>query len=70
MSPATDSLTKGATAIVTGAPLRSEAALGALTICGYAREVTTRFAAREALVMHTKEGVVRWSYATLWDRSV
>jgi fatty-acyl-CoA synthase len=41
-----------------------------LTISGYAREVTARFSAREALVMHTPEGVVRWSYATLWERSM
>src|SRR4029077_4541243 len=30
----------------------------------------TRFSAREALVIHTPEAVVRWSYATLWESSV
>src|SRR3974390_2124116 len=57
-------------AIVTGASLSAEPGLGALTISGYLREVTTRFGLREALVIHTSEGVVRWSYATLWERSV
>src|SRR3974377_1102524 len=57
-------------AIVTGASLNTEPGLGALTITGYLREVTTRFGVREALVIHTSEGVVRWSYATLWERSV
>ena len=59
----------GAAAIVMGAPLCSEASIGALTIGGYVREVTTRYAAHEALVMRTTDGVVRWTYATLWERS-
>jgi fatty-acyl-CoA synthase len=44
--------------------------LGALTLPGFLREVTNRNASREALVMHTPEGVERWTYAELWDRSV
>ena len=56
--------------IVQGIPLGEEPGLGALTIGGYLREVTTRYAGREALVMHTSDGVVRWNYATLWERSV
>jgi fatty-acyl-CoA synthase len=56
--------------IVSGLPLSAETGLGALTIPGYLREVTTRFADHEALVMHTPEGVVRWTYAILWERSV
>jgi fatty-acyl-CoA synthase len=56
--------------IVHGLPLREEPGLGALTIGGYAREVTTRFAEREALVFHGHEGVVRWSYAEVWQRAV
>ena len=52
--------------IVHGAPLSAEQGIGALTIPGYLRAVTTRFAEREALVHHG----VRWSYATLWERSV
>jgi fatty-acyl-CoA synthase len=63
-------IVSGAPAIVTGPPLSSEPSLGALTIGGYVREVTTRFGAREALVMHTPEGAARWTYATLWERSV
>ncbi|MET0363143.1 MAG: class I adenylate-forming enzyme family protein [Sphingobium sp.] len=55
--------------IVYGAPLSDEA-LGPLTIAGYAREVTRRFADREALVMHPPGGRVSWTYAELWDRSV
>ncbi|MGH2403144.1 MAG: AMP-binding protein, partial [bacterium] len=56
--------------IVAGIPLSEEPGLGALTLPGYLREVTSRFAEREALAMRTPEGVERWSYATLWDRSV
>ena len=60
----------GAPSIVRGVPLSEEPGLGALTLPGFLREVTTRFAQREALVMHTPEGVERWTYAALWDRSV
>src|SRR5438552_3744478 len=56
--------------IATGIPLSAEPGLGPLTLPGYLREVTTRFAEREALVMRDSEGVERWTYATLWDRSV
>jgi fatty-acyl-CoA synthase len=56
--------------IVMGAPLRAEEGLGALTIPGYLRELSSRFASREALVMRTAEGVERWTYATLWERSI
>ena len=53
-----------------GIPLSEEPGLGALTLPGFLREVTNRNASREALVMHTPEGVERWTYATLWDRSL
>jgi fatty-acyl-CoA synthase len=56
-------------AIATGIPLSEEPGLGALTIPAYAREVTSRFADREALVMHAFGAVERWTYATLWKRS-
>jgi fatty-acyl-CoA synthase len=56
--------------IVHGLPLHDEPGLGALTIPGYLREVTSRFAEREALVMHTPTGVERWSYATLREKAV
>jgi fatty-acyl-CoA synthase len=56
--------------LVHGGPLSDEPGLGALTIGGYAREVTSRFAEREALVMRGPKGRVSWTYAELWDRSV
>jgi fatty-acyl-CoA synthase len=52
--------------IVSGIALADELGLGALTIPGYVREVTARFAEREALVWRGE----RWSYAQLWERSV
>ncbi|MFA5939480.1 MAG: class I adenylate-forming enzyme family protein [Sinimarinibacterium sp.] len=56
--------------IVRGIPLQEEPGLGALTIPGYLREVTQRYAEREALVMPTPQGMQRWSYATLWQKSM
>lgn len=57
--------------IVSGIPLSAEPGLGALTLPGYLREVTARFAAREALVMHKTDGSVeRWSYDELWERAM
>jgi fatty-acyl-CoA synthase len=56
--------------VLKGVPLSEEPGLGALTLPGFLREVTARYADREALVMHTPDGVVRWSYATLWQRAV
>jgi fatty-acyl-CoA synthase len=57
-------------AIVSGIPLSAEPGLGALTIPGYLREVTARFAQREALVWRVEREIVRWSYAALWERSL
>jgi fatty-acyl-CoA synthase len=57
--------------IVHGAPLSEEPGLGALTLPGFLREVTDRYAGREALVFHHPDGrVERWSYAELWDRAM
>ncbi len=56
--------------IVHGIPLQNEPGLGSLTIPGYLRDVSSRFAEREALVMHTPSSVERWTYATLWQKSV
>jgi fatty-acyl-CoA synthase len=56
--------------IVRGMPLIEEPGLGALTLPGFFAEVTARYAAREALVLHADEGVVRWSYAQLWESAV
>jgi acyl-CoA synthetase (AMP-forming)/AMP-acid ligase II len=55
--------------IVHGIPLQQEPGLGALTIPGYLREAVVRFGEREALVMHGADGIVRWSYTDLWNRS-
>src|SRR5689334_6680882 len=56
--------------LIYGGPLSDEPGLGALTIAGYAREVTARFAGREALVMRGPKGRVSWTYAELWQGSV
>jgi fatty-acyl-CoA synthase len=59
-----------AMSVVHGIPLADEPGLGPLTIPGYLRELTSRYADREALVMRTPSGTERWTYATLWNRSV
>lgn len=56
--------------IVSGPPLDEEPGLGTLTMPGFLREVTALYGEREALVFHTGDGVVRWSYAELWERAV
>ena len=57
--------------IIHGIPLDQEPGLGALTLPGYLREVTARYAPREALVFHHADGSVeRWSYADLWSRAM
>src|SRR5262245_39904847 len=61
---------RSAPSIASGVPLNEEPGLGTLTLPGFLRDVTGRFAEREALVLRTPEGVERWTYAALWDRSV
>lgn len=57
--------------LVSGMPLSEEAGLGSLTLPGYLHYVTSRFAAREALVLHHPNGAVeRWSYDELRNRAV
>jgi len=56
--------------LVHGAPLSEEPGLGALTLPGYLREIASRFAQREALMMRTAGGVERWTYSDLWERSM
>jgi fatty-acyl-CoA synthase len=56
--------------IIRGIPLAEEPGLGTLTISGFIREVTQRHGPREALVMHTPEGRVSWTYNDLWERAV
>jgi acyl-CoA synthetase (AMP-forming)/AMP-acid ligase II len=54
-----------------GPALSEEADLGALTLGGFIREVTERFASRGALVEYRPDGkAVRWSYAELWEQSL
>jgi fatty-acyl-CoA synthase len=61
----------GAWSIARGLPLSQEPGLGALTLAGFLRETTERYAAREALVQQCADGAVeRWSYRDLWNRSV
>jgi fatty-acyl-CoA synthase len=57
--------------IARGLPLSLEPGLGELTLSGFIREVTERFANHEALVQHHPDGFTeRWFYRELWDRSV
>jgi fatty-acyl-CoA synthase len=55
---------------VHGRELSEAVGSGPLTIPAYLRDVASRYSDREALVCHTAHGVQRWSYATLWGKSV
>jgi fatty-acyl-CoA synthase len=56
---------------VRGMPLAMEPEIGVATLCGFIREVTERYAAREAVVQRCADGSMeRWCYRDLWDRSV
>ncbi len=48
-----------------GPPFESEHGMGALTLSGFLREVCARHADREALVIHGRGGVTRWTYRDL-----
>ncbi|QFG26136.1 class I adenylate-forming enzyme family protein [Actinomadura sp. WMMB 499] len=56
--------------LAAGPPLDSEPGLGPLTLPGFLREVTSLYGEREALVMRTGDGAVRWTYTDLWERSL
>ncbi len=56
--------------VVHGLPLAGEPGVDALTIPGYLREITRRFAMREALAMPSKDGMRRWTYEQLWRESL
>jgi fatty-acyl-CoA synthase len=61
----------GALSVVHGAPLDEEPGLGELTLTGFIRTVTSRYADREALVERLADGTaLRWTYRTLWERSL
>jgi fatty-acyl-CoA synthase len=70
MSIEADPVAGQALSIVSGPALETEPGLGPLTLPGFLREVTTRYAEREALVLHSPDGVTRWSYAQLWERAL
>ena len=59
-----------ASSLLHGDPLSEEPGLGALTLPGYLREIASRYARREALMMRTAGVVERWSYGDLWERSM
>ena len=56
--------------LVHAMPISEEPGMGSLSLPGYLREVTQRYAGNEAVVMHRGDAVERWSYKDLWDRSV
>ncbi|MCV7378650.1 AMP-dependent synthetase [Mycobacterium alsense] len=56
--------------MVSGPPLAEEPGLGPLTLPGFLREVTRAYGEREAVVWRTADGVVRWTYAQLWERAM
>jgi acyl-CoA synthetase (AMP-forming)/AMP-acid ligase II len=71
MSIGPDMAARASLSLIKGPPLSEQPGLGALTLPGYLREVTDRFAGREALVAHPAGGAAeRWSYAELWDRAL
>lgn len=63
-------MTEQQLSIISGPPLAEEEGIGALTLGGWLREVTERFATHEALVFHEGDAIVRWSYADLWEQAL
>ena len=57
-------------AIIRGPPLEDEPGLGALTLPGYLREITDRYADREALVFYEAGERICWTYSQLWERAM
>src|SRR5260370_22756701 len=70
MGTETDSESARSSSIVSGPPLSAEPGLGSLTLPGFLREVTAMYSKREALALHTTEGVTRWTYADLWEHAI
>jgi acyl-CoA synthetase (AMP-forming)/AMP-acid ligase II len=59
-----------ALSILHGPPLADEPGLGELTLPGFIRQVTDRFADKEALVHRRDDGSIeRWSYQELWEHA-
>jgi fatty-acyl-CoA synthase len=54
---------------IRGIPLSDES-LGALTLGGFLREVSAKYAEKEALVFHSEAGpIIRLTYAQVWDEA-
>ncbi|MFT3930649.1 MAG: class I adenylate-forming enzyme family protein [Spongiibacteraceae bacterium] len=70
MGTASNTVDQKKLSLVHAMPLSEEPGIGALSLPGYLREVTQRYADNEAVVMHRGEAVERWTYRDLWDRSV
>lgn len=51
-------------------PLSEEPGLGALSLPGYLRDVCDRYGDAEAVVMHSGDTAIRWSYRDLWQQSL
>ena len=59
-----------AVSISRGPPLEAEPGFATATLAGFIRDVTARYADREALVHRRCDGAIeRWTYADLWDRT-
>lgn len=56
--------------LVKGIPLSEEQGIGALTLGGFLKEVTEKYADREVAVMRDGDSAQRWNYADLWQDSV
>lgn len=56
--------------LVKGIPLSEEKGIGALTLGGFLKEVSSRYAEREAAVMGSGEQARRWTYHDLWNDSM
>ncbi|BFM07519.1 class I adenylate-forming enzyme family protein [Halioxenophilus aromaticivorans] len=56
--------------IVKGEPLDQEAGVGSLTLGGYLKDLVDKYANNEAAVFHSEDGVERWTYRQMWDKSV
>jgi fatty-acyl-CoA synthase len=50
--------------------LSDEPGLGSLTLPGFLRDVTSMYGDREALVFHTADEDIRWTYAQLWKHAL
>jgi fatty-acyl-CoA synthase len=53
-----------------GMPLSEEQGLGALTLGGYLREITTKWGPREAAMICLDGQTTRWTYGDLWNRAM